>query len=53
MREFCTYGSVGEAPGNRRFYPEPGLTRNYVSEYKQNEFDDLNQIEILDEFPSI
>ena len=22
MREFCTYGSVGEAPGNRRFYPE-------------------------------
>ena len=22
MREYCTYGSVGGAPGNRRFYPE-------------------------------
>ena len=23
MREIFTYGSVGGAPGNRRFYPEP------------------------------
>ncbi len=22
MREFCTYGSAGEASGNRRLYPE-------------------------------
>ena len=22
MREFCTYGSVGEAFGKRRFYPD-------------------------------
>jgi len=25
MREIFTYGSVGGAPGNRRFYPEPDL----------------------------
>ena len=25
MREFCTYGSVGEASGNRCLYPEEYL----------------------------
>jgi hypothetical protein len=29
MREFRSYGSVGEAPGNRCLYPEPELEWEY------------------------
>jgi hypothetical protein len=40
MREFRTYGSVGEALGNRRFYPENFALMNTSAE-SGNKTDDL------------